>query len=51
MITKGIVLGHKISTAKLEVYQAKVSMIETLRPPNTIKGIRSFWDVLDFTED
>ena len=42
MVTKGIVLGHKISTAGLEVNQAKVSMIETLMPPTTVKGIRSF---------
>ena len=36
-----IFLGHKISTAGLEVDRAKVSMIETLRPHNTVKGIRS----------
>ena len=39
MIKEGIVLGHKISTAGLEVNQAKVSMIETVMPPNTVKGI------------
>ena len=42
MVTEGIVLGHKISAARLEVYQAKVSIIETLMPPSTVKGIRSF---------
>ena len=42
MVTKGIVLGHKISAAGLEVDQAKVSIIETLLPPTTVKGIRSF---------
>ena len=42
MVTEGIVLGHKISTIELEVNQAKDSMIETLMPPNTVKGIRSF---------
>ena len=42
MVTEGIVLGHKISTAGLEVDQAKVSIIETLLPPTTVKGIRSF---------
>ena len=42
MVTKGIVLGHKIYAAGLEVDQAKVSVIETLMPPKTIKGIRSF---------
>ena len=42
MVTKGIVSGHKISTARLEVDQVKVVVIKTLRPPTTVKGIRSF---------
>ena len=42
MVTKGIVLGHKISAARLEVDQAKVAIIKTLLPPTTMKGIRSF---------
>ena len=42
MVNEGIVLRHKISVARLEVDQAKVSVIETLVPPTTIKGIRSF---------
>ena len=42
MVTKGIVLGHKISVAGLEVDQAKVAIIKTLLPPTTVKGIRSF---------
>ena len=42
MVTEGIVLGHKISTAGLEVDQAKVAIIKTLLPPTTVKGIRSF---------
>ena len=42
MVTKGIVLGHKISTVGLEVDQEKVFVIKTLLPPITIKGIRSF---------
>ena len=42
MITKGIVLEHKISVAGLEVDQAKVSIIKTIMPPTTVKGIRSF---------
>ena len=42
MVTEGIVLGHKISIVGLEVDQAKVSIIETLLPPTTVKGIRSF---------
>ena len=42
MVTKCIVLGHKISEARLEVDQAKVSIIKTLLPPTTVKGIKSF---------
>ena len=42
MVTEGIVLGHKIYAAGLEVDQAKVSIIKTLLPPTTVKGIRSF---------
>ena len=42
MVTKGIVLGHMISAAGLEVDQAKVSIIRDLTPPTTVKGIRSF---------
>ena len=42
MVTKGIVLGHKISAVGLEVDQAKVTIIRTLLPPTTVKGIRSF---------
>ena len=41
-LTEGIVLGHKISATGLEVDQSKVSIIKTLTPPTTIKGIRSF---------
>ena len=42
MVTEDIVLGHKISIVGLEVDQAKVSIIKTLLPPTTVKGIRSF---------
>ena len=42
MVIKEIVLGHMISTAGLEVDQAKVSIIRNLMPPTTVKGIRSF---------
>ena len=42
MVNEGIVLGHKISAAGLEVDQAKVYVIETLMRPTTVKGIRSF---------
>ena len=42
MVIEGIVLGHKISAVGLEVDQAKLSIIKTLLPPQTVKGIRSF---------
>ena len=42
MATEGIVLGHMISAAGLEVDQAKVSIIRNMMPPTTVKGIRSF---------
>ena len=42
MVIEGIVLGHKISTAGLEVDQAKVFFIEIFLPPTIVKGIRNF---------
>ena len=42
MVTEGIVFGHKIYAARLEVDQAKVSIIKTPMAPATIKRIRSF---------
>ena len=42
MVTECIVLGHNFSAVGLEVDQAKVSIIKTLLPPTTVKGIRSF---------
>ena len=42
MVTQGIVLGHKIYAVGLEVDQAKISLIKTLMPPTTIKGIAIF---------
>ena len=42
MVTKGIVLGHRISAVGLEVNQEKVSIIKTLLQPTIVKGIRSF---------
>ena len=42
MVIEGIVLGHRISAAGLEVDQAKVSVIKTPFPPTTVKGVRSF---------
>ena len=48
MVTKGIVLGHKISTARLQVDQAKVSVIETLLSLTIIKGIKSILGLAGF---
>nr|KYP43574.1 Retrovirus-related Pol polyprotein from transposon opus [Cajanus cajan] len=42
MVTKGIVLGHKISRRGIEVDPAKVEVISKLPPPTNVKGIRSF---------
>ena len=42
MVIEGIVLGHKIFAAGLEVDQAKISIIKTLLPPTTVKGIGIF---------
>ena len=42
IVNEGIVLGHKFFATRLEVDQAKIFVIETLKPPTTIKGIRSF---------
>ena len=47
MVIEGIVLGHKIFAAG-EVEQSKVSIIKTLLPPITIKGIRSFLEHVGF---
>ncbi|GJT77877.1 DNA-directed DNA polymerase [Tanacetum coccineum] len=37
MVTEGIVLGHKVSSAGLEVH-----IITKLRPPTNVKAVRSF---------
>nr|GEV44200.1 reverse transcriptase domain-containing protein [Tanacetum cinerariifolium] len=42
MVTKGVVLGHKISKQGIEVDKAKVDVITKLPYPTTVKGIRSF---------
>ena len=42
MVKEGIVSGHMIYAARLEVDKAKVSIIKNLMPPTTVKGIRSF---------
>ena len=42
MVKEGIVLGHHISDKGIEVDRAKVEVIETLSPPISVKGVRSF---------
>ncbi|GJR37013.1 hypothetical protein Tco_1212697 [Tanacetum coccineum] len=42
MVKEGIVLGHKVSEAGLEVDKSKIDVIYKLPPPTNIKGIRSF---------
>ncbi|GKG27211.1 hypothetical protein Tco_0402914, partial [Tanacetum coccineum] len=41
MVKGGILLGHKVSGAGLEVNKAKIDVISKL-PPTNIKGVRSF---------
>ncbi|GKB39625.1 reverse transcriptase domain-containing protein [Tanacetum coccineum] len=48
MVKEGIVLGHKVSSAGLEVDKAKIDVISKLPPPTNIKGIRSFLGHSDF---
>ncbi|GKB71070.1 reverse transcriptase domain-containing protein [Tanacetum coccineum] len=42
MVKEGIMLGHKVSSAGLEVDKAKINIISKLPPPTNIKGVRSF---------
>ncbi|GJR62524.1 reverse transcriptase domain-containing protein [Tanacetum coccineum] len=42
MVKEGIVLGHKILKAGIEVDRAKVDVIAKLPHPTTVKGIQSF---------
>jgi len=42
MVQEGVVLGHVVSLSCIEVYQAKIEVIEHLPPPNYGKGVRSF---------
>ncbi|GJU08409.1 reverse transcriptase domain-containing protein [Tanacetum coccineum] len=38
LVKEGIVLGHKVSSARLEVDKAKIDVISKLPPPTNIKG-------------
>ncbi|GKE08382.1 reverse transcriptase domain-containing protein [Tanacetum coccineum] len=42
MVKEGIVLGHKVSRAGLEVDKAKIDVISKLQPPTNTKGVRIF---------
>ncbi|GJZ87043.1 putative nucleotidyltransferase, ribonuclease H [Tanacetum coccineum] len=42
MVKEGIVLGHKISGAGIEVDRDKIDMIAKLLYPTNVKGVRSF---------
>ncbi|KAD2393546.1 hypothetical protein E3N88_40523 [Mikania micrantha] len=42
MVKEGIMLGHKISRAGIEVDKAKIETISKLPPPTNVKSIRSF---------
>nr|GEY33787.1 reverse transcriptase domain-containing protein [Tanacetum cinerariifolium] len=48
MVKEGIVLGHKVSSAGLNVNKAKINVISKLPPPTNIKGIRSFLEHTGF---
>ncbi|XP_076920645.1 putative mitochondrial protein AtMg00860 [Bidens hawaiensis] len=42
MVKEGIVLGLKISQARLEVDKAKIETISKLPPPTSVKSIQTF---------
>ena len=42
MVTKGIVLGHIVSSKGIEVNKAKIELIANLPTPKTVKDVRSF---------
>ncbi|GJV18720.1 reverse transcriptase domain-containing protein [Tanacetum coccineum] len=42
MVTEGILLGYKVSSAGLEVDKEKIDVIAKLPPPTNIKGVRIF---------
>ncbi|GKC40767.1 reverse transcriptase domain-containing protein [Tanacetum coccineum] len=42
MVKEGIVLGHKVSSAGLEVDKAKINVISKFPPLTNIKGVRNF---------
>ncbi|GJX53704.1 reverse transcriptase domain-containing protein [Tanacetum coccineum] len=48
MVKEGIMLGHKVSNAGIEVDKAKINVISKLPPPTNIKGVRSFLEHANF---
>ena len=48
MVTKGILIRHKISARCIDVDQAKIEVIEKLPPPQDVKGVRTFLGQADF---
>ncbi|GKB17512.1 reverse transcriptase domain-containing protein [Tanacetum coccineum] len=50
MVKEGIVVGHKVSRAGLEVDKAKIDVISKPPPPTNIKGVRSFLRYAGFTD-
>jgi len=42
MVKEGIVLGHVVSNRGIEVDKAKIEVIKNLRPPTTVREVRSF---------
>lgn len=47
-MVQGIILGHKVSVAGLEIDKAKIEIIEKLPPPTSVKGIRNFLEHAGF---
>ncbi|GJS11320.1 reverse transcriptase domain-containing protein [Tanacetum coccineum] len=50
MVKEGIVLGHKVSGAGLEVDKVKIDVISKLPPPTNIKGVISFLGHVGFDQ-
>ena len=42
MVNDGIVLGHKVSAAGIEIDRAKIEVMTGLPAPNNVKDVRSF---------
>ncbi|XP_038896225.1 uncharacterized mitochondrial protein AtMg00860-like [Benincasa hispida] len=50
IVTEGIVLGHKISKAGLEIDEAKIDVITKLPPPSNVKALQSFLGHVGFSQ-